>query len=279
MQTRGVDSRRVRLLASAAILGDDAVVRNMCRTGMFLDTPCHWHDPHGIDPTGYPPGLHLEHSWYPFRKGTPLLWAALGGHEAAVRSLVVHGARVNATDSRGRDAMHYAAMLQHRGIAEFLMLHNANFSTLDRYGLTPLHYAATHFSSEMATLLIEHGASIDARHDDGDNETALYVASQRGRIHTVRMLLDNGAEFLEPCGRLDITPTAKMELDSLRIFNPDRVLHELIHVMLLAEPARREALRVAACEAFAMGHQERLGASSWVRGLDAGVIRMVLENL
>ena len=37
-------------------------------------------------------------------------------------------------------------------------------------------------------------------------------------------------------------------------------------------------MRRAKCEAFAMGHQERLGAGSRVRWLDAGVLRMVLEQ-
>ena len=32
-------------------------------------------------------------------------------------------------------------------------------------------------------------------------------------------------------------------------------------------------------EAFAMGHQERLGAGSRVLGLDAGVVRMILEEV
>ena len=38
-------------------------------------------------------------------------------------------------------------------------------------------------------------------------------------------------------------------------------------------------MRRANCEAFAMGHQERLGAGSRVQWLDAGVLRMVLEQV
>jgi hypothetical protein len=44
-----------------------------------------------------------------------------------------------------------------------------------------------------------------------------------------------------------------------------------------AEEARREALRVRQCEAFAMGQQERLGEASRVIWLDPGVVRMVLD--
>jgi len=39
------------------------------------------------------------------------------------------------------------------------------------------------------------------------------------------------------------------------------------------------AVRRVKCEAFAMGHQERLGAGSRVRWLDAGVLLMVLEQV
>jgi hypothetical protein len=34
---------------------------------------------------------------------------------------------------------------------------------------------------------------------------------------------------------------------------------------------------LAECEAFAMGHHERLGETSLVRSLDAEVVRMILD--
>ena len=52
-----------------------------------------------------------------------------------------------------------------------------------------------------------------------------------------------------------------------------------IAAMIRAEAARREAMRRAKCEAFAMGQLERLGAVSRVRALDPGVVRMVLDHL
>ena len=39
---------------------------------------------------------------------------------------------------------------------------------------------------------------------------------------------------------------------------------------------KAEGVRRAKCVAFAMGHQERLGAGSRVLTLDAGVVRMIL---
>ena len=55
-----------------------------------------------------------------------------------------------------------------------------------------------------------------------------------------------------------------------------RIMIESITKELLAKEA---AARRAKCEAFAMGHLERLGEGSRVRWLDAGVVRMVLKHL
>jgi hypothetical protein len=41
----------------------------------------------------------------------------------------------------------------------------------------------------------------------------------------------------------------------------------------------RDWVRDQQCVAFAMGQLERLGAGSRVRGIDPGVVRMVLERL
>jgi len=38
-------------------------------------------------------------------------------------------------------------------------------------------------------------------------------------------------------------------------------------------------VRKAQCVAFAMGHHERLGEGTWVEELDAGVVRMVLDEV
>ena len=45
-------------------------------------------------------------------------------------------------------------------------------------------------------------------------------------------------------------------------------------VAILKTEARRQTFF-----AFAMGQHERLGDESWVHGLDAGVVRMVLEHV
>jgi hypothetical protein len=75
----------------------------------------------------------------------------------------------------------------------------------------------------------------------------------------VRNLLDNGAGVESKCcyGRTpEDEATARSHLPT-------------------ASMLKAEALRRAKCAAFAMGHQERLGAWSRVRGLDAEMLRML----
>ena len=84
----------------------------------------------------------------------------------------------------------------------------------------------------------------------------------------VMVLLEHGAD-LSAKGTCGLTPESFAE-----------ICPRLGTVaMLRAEPARREALRRAKCVAFAMGQHERLGAESRVQEIEAGVVRMVLEQV
>jgi ankyrin repeat protein/uncharacterized glyoxalase superfamily protein PhnB len=61
----------------------------------------------------------------------------------------------------------------------------------DAAGSTGLHLAVDH--PECLRLLVAHGADPDLR-DQGDNATALHFAAARGRLESVRVLLDAGAD-------------------------------------------------------------------------------------
>ncbi|KAJ1486198.1 ankyrin repeat-containing domain protein [Baffinella frigidus] len=213
-----------------------------------------------------------------------MLWAAVGSHTDAVDLLLTHGAFVDARDSYGRTALHYAAMTQNMDLAVVLRKHGADFAAVGSSGHTPLHLAAVHLNTEMATFLLEHGAPIDARLEAGPgwpgyNATALHQAYYTRRETMVRMLLDNGAEFEEPYGDplLSLVAKSAKRMEQTVTSPVANARESRFNATFLAEPARREALRVVRCEAFAMGHQERLGVESRVRGLDAGVVRMVLD--
>lgn len=71
-----------------------------------------------------------------------------------------------ALDSRGRTAVHYAAMHNAKHVLEFLLDHGGNLHWIDRDGNTPLHLCPP--SSAMApALLLLRGANAYALNADG----------------------------------------------------------------------------------------------------------------
>ncbi len=158
---------------------------------------------------------------------TPLGIAAQKGNMAALDTLLLLGAPVNALDVDGRTPLHCAAMneifkagetlLAHgatvnvrdfsgetplwcavRGDAgkdtdrliDLLLAHGADATIPDKDGLTPLHVSAKH--SAVASL-IKHGAPINARTKKG--YTPLHLAISRGETEAAKALLDANADI------------------------------------------------------------------------------------
>jgi len=137
---------------------------------------------------------------------------------------------------------------------------------------TPLHVAAYRGHEDLVLLLLEHGADSSSKNNAG--WTSLHWAAEAGPKAVVQLILHNGAD-LQSRTHFSVLGGGGQTPEDVAILRQ----RPQIVAMLQAEPARREAVRRAQCEAFAMGHHERLGAGSRVQGLDAGVVRMVLEYL
>ena len=134
----------------------------------------------------------------------------------------------------------------------------------DDLGRTALHWAVVrngHTGTAVMLVLLECGADVHLKSDDG--RTPLHDAAYRGQATAVQLFLDAGAD-------LQSTTTDGSTPEDLATARG----HLQTAAMLAAETVRR-----AACQAFALGHQERLGAGSRVRWLDAGLVRMVLEQV
>lgn len=93
--------------------------------------------------------------------GTPLMWAAVGGHAEAVEVLVGRGAEVNATDREGGTAMLAASFLGNDKVVEALISHGANVNAANVRGETPLDVASLdegttrYFASMLKLELVE----------------------------------------------------------------------------------------------------------------------------
>src|SRR5438477_3803735 len=120
--------------------------------------------------------------------------AVMKGDKAAVRALLQKKADVNAAQSDGTTALHWAARLDDLEMADLLIHSGANVSAATRGGATPLELAAVNGSAAMIEKLIKAGADVNPRLTKyGD--TALMMAARTGKPDAVKVLLDNGAEI------------------------------------------------------------------------------------
>jgi len=201
-------------------------------------------------------------------QASPLIEAALQGHEEVVQVLLEHGADATSKNDRGSTPLHGVAH-SYSGLLAILLLlleNGAEVSAKNNAGLTPLHAAALYGHGAVVRILLEHGAEVSSTTNTG--RTPLHFAALDGDETVARLLLHKGADLQSK------TPDGRTAEDIATARS-----HPQIAAMIKAEAERREAVRRARREAFAMGHQERLGAGSRVRWLDAGVVRMVLEQV
>ena len=199
---------------------------------------------------------------------SPLHEAAFQDHENVVRVLFEHGADASAKDDGESTPLHHVATAGLLPMLQLLLENGADVSAKNKKnrGATPLHLAASSSHTAVVLLLLEHGAEVSSKTDGG--WTPLHAAALCSQDTVARVLLDEGADLQSK------THDGRTAEDIATAQSNTEVV-----AMLKAEAVRREAVRRAQCEAFAMGHQERLGAGSWVSDLDAGVVRMVLEQV
>jgi len=117
---------------------------------------------------------------------SPLMMAALKGHEAMVRRLIERGAQVNKT---GWTPLHYAASTdrpQSVEIARVLLEHHAYIDAESPNGTTPLMMAAHYGHPELVDLLVQEGADPLLRNQQG--LSAIDFARRVGRLRDVEVI-------------------------------------------------------------------------------------------
>lgn len=131
----------------------------------------------------------------------PLGFASRMGHVDVLKTLLQHGADVNAASSRGLTALHYAAVRNQAGAIDALVEAGADIEARVHDhggGGTPLHASAVMRCREATRALLRHGANVHVQNVFGF--TPLHgVARQGGRegaAETADLLLRSGADEL-----------------------------------------------------------------------------------
>jgi len=135
----------------------------------------------GADPNGVP-------------AGTPVLMvAARTGNVDTVKSLLAHGAEVNAKESaRGQTALMWAVAEKHPEVVRLLVAHGADVHAHSTSGFTPLLFAAQQGDLDSAKALLEAGANVsEAAPEEG---STLVVATHSGHEALALFLLEKGAD-------------------------------------------------------------------------------------
>jgi ankyrin repeat protein len=121
-----------------------------------------------------------------------LIDAVRANDVGAVRTLLDARADVNAVQSDGTTALHWAVERDAIEIARLLIRAGANVKATNRYGATPLWLASLNGNAATIGVLLEAGADPSTTSDEG--ETALMVAARTGKVDAVNLLLARGAD-------------------------------------------------------------------------------------
>jgi ankyrin repeat protein len=118
--------------------------------------------------------------------------AAARGDDAAVRKLVEQHADVNAAQSDGATALHWAVFRSDRDMVDVLLRAGANPKVANREGSTPLWLASINGDAGVIAALIKAGG--DPNESLPLGRTPLMAAARTGNVDAIKVLLDHGAQ-------------------------------------------------------------------------------------
>ncbi|MEO6018302.1 MAG: ankyrin repeat domain-containing protein [Polaromonas sp.] len=127
----------------------------------------------------------------PGPKGQSGLIEALGDASLKAARVLVDWPKtdVNILNAKGESPLMLAALKGHQELAERLIKREAD---INKTGWTPLHYASSSSQLAIVSLLLENSAYIDAESPNGT--TPLMMAAMYGTPATVKLLLQEGAD-------------------------------------------------------------------------------------
>jgi ankyrin repeat protein len=120
--------------------------------------------------------------------------AAIVGHTDKVAAFLKQDPKlINARDSGGRTALHWAALYGQEKVMELLLAEKADVNSLDEDGFTPLHWAATFNQGDAVKVLLANKADTNLKVPKY-GWTALRLTVIHGHMAAAEALLNGGAD-------------------------------------------------------------------------------------
>lgn len=119
--------------------------------------------------------------------------AAKVGDAKAVRALVRQSTDVNAAETDGMTALHWAVQRRDLEMTDLLLDAGADFELANRTGAKPLYLAAINGDAAVIARLLDAGEDPNALLTT-EGETVLMLVAYTGNAQAVKVLLDRGAE-------------------------------------------------------------------------------------
>ena len=137
--------------------------------------------------------LPLSFLAFPASAASDVANAAMQKNAQAVRTLLQQKADVNAPQSDGTTALHWAVRWDDLDMASTLIRSGANAQAANRDGATPMFLAAMNGSAAMIETLLKAGVDPNAP-VLSRGETPLMMAARTGKLDAVRVLIERGAK-------------------------------------------------------------------------------------
>src|SRR5947199_2441788 len=120
--------------------------------------------------------------------------AAIVGHVDKVAAFLKQDKKlVNARDSDGKAALHWAALYGQKKVMELLLAEKADVNLLDKDGFTPLHWATTFNKRDAVALLLANKADMNIKVEKF-GWTPLRLAVIHGHLAAAEALLNGGSD-------------------------------------------------------------------------------------
>jgi len=148
--------------------------------------------------------------------GAVLLETLTRGNRELAKSLIQHGANIDARDDKRDSPLHHAVRAADAELVVLLLDRGADIGARNRNGDTPLHVVGGTDKPQVAELLIANGADVNAKNMSGS--TPLHCAA-RGNGELVELLLNNGAaiDAKDNHGRTPLHEAARSCVEAVKI--------------------------------------------------------------